>query len=234
MDNRPRRVDALWFLPSLRGAAGELSAEASPFAGAPARRYPARTLVSHPGDAPRSAFFCTAGAIKVTHVVPSGDELLVAILQRDAVWSDRALMVGYWRAVTLEAIEDATVVAIPAAAFEAYAAAAPARRRALLAALSQGMADALTLLEDFQGRDIHSRLARVLLAFARDSGVDNTTGGVRLRVPITHHDLAASIGTARETVSRAMAQFREDGLVRGGPAATLEIVDVEGLRALVG
>jgi CRP/FNR family transcriptional regulator len=195
--------------------------------------YPAHTVLSRPNDVPHSAYLCAAGAIKVTHAVASGDELLVAILQRDAIWSDRALMLGYWRSVTLEAIEDTTVLRIDAAALETYVAAPAARRRALLAALSQGMSDALVLLEDFQGRDIHSRLARVLLAFARDTGID-TRAGVQLHVPITHHDLAAAIGTARETVSRAMAQFREDGLVREGPAATLEIVDIDGLRALVG
>src|SRR5450631_686310 len=58
-------------------------------------------------------------------------------------------------------------------------------------------------------------------------------GGVRIELPVTHQDLANMIGTARETVSRNMARFRQQGYVKDGHAATLEILNLDSLEALI-
>jgi CRP-like cAMP-binding protein len=52
-------------------------------------------------------------------------------------------------------------------------------------------------------------------------------------LPFTHQDLANMIGTARETVSRNMARFRAEGLVAESTSATLEILKLSALEALV-
>jgi CRP/FNR family transcriptional regulator len=98
--------------------------------------------------------------------------------------------------------------------------------------ISDQVSDALTLLDDFRGRDVASRLARVLVRFSHEYGVP-TEHGVRIELPVTHQDLANMIGTARETVSRNMARFRQQGYVRDGHMATLEILNLASLEALI-
>jgi CRP-like cAMP-binding protein len=98
--------------------------------------------------------------------------------------------------------------------------------------ISEQVSDALTLLDDFRGRDVASRLARVLVRFSKQYGVP-TERGVRIELPVTHQDLANMIGTARETVSRNMARFRQQGYVKDGHAATLEILNLDSLEALI-
>jgi CRP/FNR family transcriptional regulator len=95
------------------------------------------------------------------------------------------------------------------------------------------VSDALTLLDDFRGRDVASRLARVLVKFSKQYGVQTDTG-VRIDLPVTHQDLANMIGTARETVSRNMARFRQKGYVRDASTGQpLELLDLGSLEALI-
>jgi CRP/FNR family transcriptional regulator len=68
--------------------------------------------------------------------------------------------------------------------------------------------------------------------FSKQYGVP-TERGVRIELPVTHQDLANMIGTARETVSRNMARFRQQGYVKDGHAATLEILNLDSLEALI-
>jgi CRP/FNR family transcriptional regulator len=89
------------------------------------------------------------------------------------------------------------------------------------------------LLDDFRGRDVASRLARVLVKFSQQYGV-KTDSGVRIDLPVTHQDLANMIGTARETVSRNMARFRQKGYVRDASTGqALELLDLGSLEALI-
>jgi Crp-like helix-turn-helix protein len=54
----------------------------------------------------------------------------------------------------------------------------------------------------------------------------------RLKLPVNRFDLADYIGTAPESAARAFARLEGDGLVRRITSRTLEIRDIEGLKAL--
>jgi CRP/FNR family transcriptional regulator len=140
---------------------------------------------------------------------------------------------GYWREVFIEAMEPSEIVAIDNVTFERFIRARTDLMAVFMARISEQVSDALTLLDDFRGRDVASRLARVLIKFSQQYGVP-TDNGVRIDLPVTHQDLANMIGTARETVSRNMARFRQKGYV--GEAAgsqNLEILNVGSLESLI-
>ena len=163
----------------------------------------------------------------------SGREILITILQTGSLWSDRALLNGYWREVFIEAMEPSEILALENASFEVFVRSRPELLGAFMARISEQVSDALTLLDDFRGRDVASRLARVLIKFSEQYGVP-TDNGVRIDLPVTHQDLANMIGTARETVSRNMARFRQKGYV--GEAAgsqNLEILNLGSLESLI-
>lgn len=140
---------------------------------------------------------------------------------------------GYWREVFIEAMEPSDIYAVDNAIFEAYLRERPERLTSFMQRISEQVSDALTLLDDFRGRDVASRLARVLVKFSQQYGVQ-TDSGVRIDLPVTHQDLANMIGTARETVSRNMARFRQKGYVRDASTGqALELLDLGSLEALI-
>jgi len=228
-------VDLFWSLPSASVIATPLD---SPFETlflevAP-RRYDSGAVLSDPERRPERTFYCASGTLKVTKLLASGREILITILQSGSLWSDRAVLNGYWREVFIEAMEPSDIYAVENAVFEAFLLARPERLTSFMQRISEQVSDALTLLDDFRGRDVASRLARVLVKFSQQYGVPTDRGGVRIDLPVTHQDLANMIGTARETVSRNMARFRQKGYVRDAAAGqALELIDLRSLEALI-
>ncbi len=229
-------MDLFWSLPS----ASVITASSGPerpldalLADGVARRYDHGAVISDPESRPERTFYCAAGTLKVTKLLASGREILITILQTGSLWSDRAVLNGYWREVFIEAMEPSEIVAIDNVTFERFVRARTDLMAVFMARISEQVSDALTLLDDFRGRDVASRLARVLIKFSQQYGVP-TDNGVRIDLPVTHQDLANMIGTARETVSRNMARFRQKGYV--GEAAgsqNLEILNVGSLESLI-
>jgi CRP/FNR family transcriptional regulator len=225
-------LDLFWSLPDSRDFAGLTAPLDTLFGSAQTRRYEAGASISDPEVAPERAFRCVSGTIKVTKLLASGREILITILQTGSVWSDRAVLNGYWKDVFVEAMEPSEVASVDSAAFERIVRSSPDLLAKFMLRISEQVSDALTLLDDFRGRDVASRLARVLVRFSKQYGVP-TEQGVRIELPVTHQDLANMIGTARETVSRNMARFRQQGYVKDGHAATLEILNLDSLEALI-
>ncbi len=223
-------MDLFWSLPDSRDFAGLTAPLDDLFGAAQSRKYDAGASISDPEVAPERAFRCVSGTIKVTKLLASGREIL--ILQTGSVWSDRAVLNGYWKDVFIEAMEASEIVSVDASAFERIVRSSPDLLAKFMLRISEQVSDALTLLDDFRGRDVASRLARVLVRFSKQYGVP-TERGVRIELPVTHQDLANMIGTARETVSRNMARFRQQGYVKDGHAATLEILNLDSLEALI-
>jgi CRP/FNR family transcriptional regulator len=228
-------LDLFWSLPSasvIAASPEEASIDAL-IAKGTLRRFESGATISDPENRPEKTFLCASGTLKVTKLLASGREILITILQTDSLWSDRAVLNGYWREIFIEALEPSDVYAIDNAVFEAYLRARPERITSFMQRISEQVSDALTLLDDFRGRDVASRLARVLVKFSKQYGVQTDTG-VRIDLPVTHQDLANMIGTARETVSRNMARFRQKGYVRDASTGqTLELLDLSSLEALI-
>jgi len=59
-------------------------------------------------------------------------------------------------------------------------------------------------------RLVSDRLRAVLIQLAQDFG-HVESGGVRIRLRLTHHQLATLIGTTRVTVTRLLRDFRDEG-----------------------
>ena len=74
---------------------------------------------------------------------------------------------------------------------------------------------------------VNGRVARLLLDLADESG------GPRVTRKLTHHTIAQMIGSSRETVSRAMRELVERGLI-DVTRREITIRDRDGLSALAG
>ncbi len=71
------------------------------------------------------------------------------------------------------------------------------------------------LIENISLRNAYQRVAHQVLFFARNFGV-SLAGGVKIRLPLTHQDVADNLGLSRETVSLSFTQLNEKGLIKSG------------------
>ncbi len=62
---------------------------------------------------------------------------------------------------------------------------------------------------------VPARLARTFVRLADRFGQEGSGGSVRLTLPLTHDNLAAMVGAARETTSFVLAEMRRAGVLAG-------------------
>jgi CRP-like cAMP-binding protein len=86
-------------------------------------------------------------------------------------------------------------------------------------------------LADIAFKSVPQRLATVLLGLADTHA--SGRGGPPTVVRYTHQQLAEMIGSYRETVTKAIGDFREAGMIRI-ENESIYLTDITRLRALVG
>jgi CRP/FNR family transcriptional regulator, cyclic AMP receptor protein len=98
--------------------------------------------------------------------------------------------------------------------------------------MSQRLRAMESKLADIAFKSVPQRLATVLLNLANTHGEqpDNTPLAI---VRYTHQQLAEMIGSYRETITKAIGEFREAGLIRVEEDA-IYLTDLPRLRELVG
>jgi CRP/FNR family transcriptional regulator, cyclic AMP receptor protein len=58
---------------------------------------------------------------------------------------------------------------------------------------------------------VHGKLARLLLGWSAETL--QTKEGTRIKMPLTHEEIAAFIGSTRETVTRTLSDFKVRHLI---------------------
>ena len=69
-----------------------------------------------------------------------------------------------------------------------------------------------SLVETLSLREVGQRLARLLLEEVGNHG-KQTDSGTKIKMRLTHNQLAARIGTVREVVTRSLIRLNEQGLI---------------------
>lgn len=187
---------------------------ANPALGARRTSVPAGTVLYEPHSGAHNLYFIHRGQIRT--YLPGEDDYgrLVDILGPDAWFGEAALARQATYAEQAVAVVPSVVSEVNAdrflssvlhnskAAIELY--------RQLAGKLVAAREDAAALVFD----DCHNRLVKALVRFSRSAAAQPHGDGVVLR--ITHEQLAQAIGVARETVSLALTQLRQQNLLRTG------------------
>ena len=86
-----------------------------------------------------------------------------------------------------------------------------------------------SLVETLSLREVGQRLAGVLLKEVRNSH-SSSKAGLTVKLPLTHNQLAARIGTVREVVTRSLLRLEDQGLIVH-VGRSIRIPDLDALAA---
>ncbi|MDF1566532.1 MAG: Crp/Fnr family transcriptional regulator [Spirochaetaceae bacterium] len=98
----------------------------------------------------------------------------------------------------------------------------------LVGALSQRVAETENLAQNLSSGDAESRTAFVILELAEDHGKE-TKEGLQIDLPLSREELAAYAGLTRETLTRRLMVFEQQGLLRFPGTKQILLLDAAGL-----
>ncbi len=174
------------------------------------------TTIFYEGDPADAVFVVVNGRVKVVTTSTDGKEFILTVLGAGQVFGEMGLLEAAPRSAAVITITEVELMVIKRDDFDRLIETRPTISRKLMAILSRRLRRANSKMESLAYMDVAGRLARYLLDMALDHGQRLGNGWVVVKRP-THSDIAHSIGTSRETVSRLINEFEEGfGLVNKG------------------
>jgi CRP-like cAMP-binding protein len=172
------------------------------------RAYPKGSVILFQDDPGDSLFVLRAGRVKVVLIGEDGREVILGVLEPGAHFGELALIDDQPRSAHVIAMDDSQLLILRREDFRRRVEANPSVAWALLMELSRRLRRADVKIGGLVLLDVPGRIARLLLDLADEAGSDT------IEKTLTHQTIAQMIGASRETVSRAMKEFQDAGLIR--------------------
>ena len=201
-------MDTSGFLASVPLLSGLDPAELARFADMTRERsYPKGSVILFEDDPGDSLFLVKNGRVKVVLIGEDGREVILGILTVGDHFGELSLIDGHPRSAHVIAMDDAQLIVLRREDFRRRVEASPRVAWALLVEISRRLRRADEQIGSLVLLDVDGRIARLLLDAAAESG------GPTIEKRLTHQTIAQMIGASRETVSRAMRDFQDSGLI---------------------
>ena len=167
-----------------------------------------------PGDPAERVYLIRRGAVRLSRVYESGEEITVALLRENSLFGVLSLLTGhrsdrFYHSVAFTRVEMLTA---PAASVRQAIEADASVGLLLLQGLSSRILQTETMIETLTHRDMSSRLVSFLLVLCRDFGVPSDRG-ITIDLRLSHQAIAEAIGSTRVTITRLLGDLRNAGLV---------------------
>ena len=182
------------------------------------------------GDRCSGLYVVVEGRVRVYRTAPDGREQTIAVEGPGRPVAELPLFDGGPYPASAITATPCRLVFLPRGEFEQAFRSDPDIAAAVVRALGARLRHMVQLVETIAFRDVAARLAMLLADLAERHGA-RRDGDVVLELEQTQEELAAQIGTARESVSRAMRQLKAKGLIRGRSGSRLTLVPPDQLRA---
>lgn len=174
------------------------------------RKYSKNNLIIFEDDVGNALFVIKTGRVKISRISPDGSEAILAILGEGDFFGELAVIDGLSRSASVTSIDDIELLMM--------------RRDDFMEILEKIPKISITLLKELAGRirksdhqikslsllDAKGRVATTLIRLAEDIGKVKK-GLVYIDELPLQRDLANIAGTSRETISRVLKRFEDEG-----------------------
>lgn len=165
----------------------------------------------HQGDQAEGFYVVQRGAIKIHRINAWGKEQVVHIARPGGSFGEAILATDIGYPADACAVEDSSIILIPKAEFTRLLQRQPKLSLRMVASMGQHLRNLVTLIDDLTLKDAETRLANWLV---RRCPNPDSAKAVSIQLGVTKMVLAAELGTASETLSRTLAKFRAQNLVK--------------------
>jgi len=151
-----------------------------------------------------------SGAVKIYKLSEDGHERIIHVMRSGSFFGEDIVFGGGCYEANAEALSETILYNIKKAALEALVLEYPPFALALLASFGRRLKRLMMLIGEAALSDVRKRLCRVLLELADEEGKGSSDSPL---IQVRHAELAARVGTARETLCRVLGQLERDQLI---------------------
>lgn len=191
------------------------------------RQYRSGETVMAAGDNNLSCATLVSGALKVTHTDADGNEQILSLIHPAGFVGEMFAPVAHHDIV---ALTDSVLCLFSRPSYEAAVARYPELAQALLRRSSAELLEARTLLDLKGRRSAESKVAGLILAFAKSASSSSCHSANEFSLPLSRAELASLLGLTIETVSRQMTRLERSGLIQRTGARGIIVNDAPGLE----
>lgn len=187
-------------------------------------RIPLGSVPIKPGRPCDGLHFVLSGRIRVLLLSESGRDILLYRVEagQTCILSCASLLSGSDYPAEAVAETDVAAVLLPRAAFEELMGESAGFRAHVFAVFGRRLADLMTVVDEVAFSRVQSRLARLLLDRRDADG----------RVRLSHREIAAELGSAREVISRQLKGFERRRWI-SLERRCVDVIDSAALTALM-
>jgi CRP/FNR family transcriptional regulator, cyclic AMP receptor protein len=191
--------------------------------------YPAGTLLFLEQEEPKGIYVLCEGEVKLSFSSREGKALLLRIAKHGEVLGLLSALTGNPYEVTAQALRSCQFAFASVEDFRKFLQRHPHLFRVIADEMGLQYKSACEQLCAIGlGASILERVAHFLLTWSADKGAPND--GLQFTLPLSHEEIGECVGTTRESVTRALGEFRSRGLI-ASRGATWLIRDRAALKA---
>lgn len=195
------------------------------------RKFKKGQVLIHEGDKSEALYFIHYGNIKLSKITIEGKEQILNLMSHGDFFGELNVLQNVPSNFSAYALEDTEVCMILRKDFEMVIQMYPNISVKLLHAMTERLAHAENLLQTLATKDAEIRLVNLILDLSEKFG-RKTESGLEIQLPMTREEMANYIGVTRETISRKLNKFEDNGYIRANGNKSLHIIELEKLRDL--
>lgn len=176
------------------------------------RTYRKGDVIFREGQQPVGLFSILSGKVKLYKTGDEGREQIVRLARSGDVIGYRAMAAQEPYFATASALETSKVVLIPIDEIQRMLETSGSLALFMIRQLSQDLKEAEAKMLDLAQKPVKDRLMETLLLLRETYGVMDGVPGL-IHVELTREELASMVGTATETLIRAIHDLKEEGKV---------------------
>lgn len=168
-----------------------------------------------PEDPSERLFILQKGKVRIFRVVPDGREFTLAVVESGTVFGEMALTGQQMEGAYAQAIEPSQVSTMTRENLEQLVLEKPEVGLQIMRVLSERLRRQEIRLEDANMKDVHARLADIIVLLVESESIRSGTG-YRIPTHYTHKTLGTMIGANRVAVTRAFGQLQDEAFWSSG------------------
>lgn len=173
--------------------------------------YPKGQIIFWEGNNPQGLFCVNEGVVKTSKIGVDGKEQILRMVKEGDILGYRSLITGEPSTVSAVALEDTKVCQIPKENFFKLLQTNSDISLKLMKLLAKELDTAEITISSLAQKQVRERVAETLLMLKEFYGTEED--GKTIKSSMSRYDIASIAGTARETATRLLSEFKNDRVI---------------------